>query len=137
MAHSVPARLTGPYTAAAGRKFGLTVGLALAAMSAIASWRGHPASTLVLGAIGALLLLAALIAPRALGPVERAWMGLAMVISRVTTPIFMGIVYFVILTPVAFLRRAFAGSALRHRQGAHGFWFDRSGDAPGALDRQF
>lgn len=137
MAHSVPARLTGPYTAAAGRKFGLTVGLPLAALSVIASWRGHPISTVVLGSLAALLLLGAFIAPRSLGPVERAWMGLATIISRVTTPVFMGIVYFVILTPIALLRRAFAGSALTHKQGATGFWLDRSGVARSALDRQF
>ena len=40
-----------------------------------------------------------------LGPVERAWMGLAGIISKVTTPIFMSVVYFVVLTPVGLLRR--------------------------------
>lgn len=137
LAHSVPARLSGSYTAADGRKFGLTVGVALTVLSVIAAWRGHPISTRVLGSAGVLLLLAAILAPRSLGPVERAWMGLASAISRVTTPVFMGIVYFVILTPIALLRRAVAGSALRHKPGAHGFWLDRSGEARSALDRQF
>ena len=39
--------------------------------------------------------LAALVVPTHLGPVQRAWMGLAHAISKVTTPIFMGVVFFV------------------------------------------
>ena len=136
MAHDVPARLTGPYTAAAGRKFGFTVGIAFLVLAAIAAWRGHPITLRVLGSLGGLLVLGGLIAPTALGPVEKTWMKFALLLSKVTTPIFMGVVYFVILTPIGFLRRAFAGSALVHKQGDLGFWADRSGSRS-ALDRQF
>src|SRR5258707_6130820 len=43
----------------------------------------------VLG-VGGTLVIAALLVPTWLGPIERAWMGLAHLISKVTTPIFMG-----------------------------------------------
>jgi hypothetical protein len=93
---------------------------------------------MVLGSVGALLVLAGLVIPTSLGPVERSWMKLAGLISKVTTPIFMGVVYFVILTPIGLLRRAFAGSALVHKPAAGGgFWADRSQSPRGALDRQF
>lgn len=137
MAHAVSARLSGPYTAAAGRKFGLTVGLAFLVLSAIARWRGHPTTLIVLGSLGAVLVVAGLIVPTLLGPVERAWMGMAKVISKITTPIFLGVVYFVVLTPIALLRRGFGGSALVHRSGGHGFWLDRSESGRSSLDRQF
>lgn len=136
LAHAVPARLSGPYTAAAGRKFGLTVGAAFLVLAAIGRWRGHSTTFLVLGILGGALVLGGLVVPTRLGPVERAWMQLAAVISKVTTPIFMGVVYFIILTPIGLLRRAFGGNALVHKPGPHGFWADR-GHSRSSLDRQF
>jgi hypothetical protein len=97
--------------AAAGRKFGLTVGLAFIALGLVARWRGKVLTSTVLLALGGLLVLAALAMPAQLGPVERAWMGLAHMISKVTTPIFMGVVYYVVLTPIGLIRRR-AGSPM-------------------------
>lgn len=108
MAAGVPARLT----AAQGRKFGLTVGGAFLVLAAIAWWRGHPITVNVLGTLGAVLAVAGLIVPTMLGPVEKAWMGLAHAISKVTTPIFMGVVYFVVITPVGALKRLLGKNAL-------------------------
>ena len=136
LAHSIPARLS-TYTASAGRKFGLTVGIALVLFSAIARWRGHPTVFTVLAALGVALILAGLVVPASLGPIDRAWMKLAHLISRVTTPLFMGVIYFIVLTPIGVLRRAFAGSALVHRDGAHGVWLDRSNTPRSSLDRLF
>jgi hypothetical protein len=136
LAHSIPARLS-PYTASAGRKFGLTVGIAFGVLAGIAFWRGHPTTTTVLGSLGGLLVLGALVAPSALGPIDRAWMKLALLISKVTTPIFMGVVYFVVLTPVALIRRAFGGNALVHRTGVSGVWFDRTATSRSSLERLF
>jgi hypothetical protein len=109
MAAGVPARLT----AAAGRKFGLTVGLAFVAIGLLLSWRGKTTQAIVVLSIAGILIVAALVAPTRLGPVERAWMALARAISKVTTPIFMGIVYFVVIAPIGFIRRR-AGSPLVH-----------------------
>ncbi|MDB4888607.1 MAG: hypothetical protein JWL61_462 [Gemmatimonadetes bacterium] len=105
MAERVSARLT----AAEGRKFGFTVGFAFLALGAFAMWRGKQRTSMVLLSLGGVLVVAALIVPTLLGPVEKAWMGLAHLISKVTTPIFMSIVYFVVMTPIGFLRRMSAG----------------------------
>ena len=137
MANAIPARLKGPYTAAAGRKFGLTVGAAFIVLSLIGRWRHHPTTFMVLGSLGTVLFLAGLVVPAMLGPVERTWMKFALLISKVTTPIFMGLVYFVILTPIGLLRRAFAGSGLVHKTGPNGFWADRTQSPRSTLDRQF
>jgi vacuolar-type H+-ATPase subunit I/STV1 len=96
-------------TAAEGRKFGFTVGFAFLALGAFAMWRGKQRTSMVLLSLGGVLVVAALVVPTLLGPVEKAWMGLAHLISKVTTPIFMSIVYFVVMTPIGFLRRMSAG----------------------------
>ena len=137
MAHPVSARLSTEYTAAAGRKFGLTVGLAFAAFSGIAWWRGHPRTFVVLATLGGALILAALVMPRQLRAVDRAWMKLALLISKVTTPIFMGVIYYVVLTPIGALRRALGKNGLVHRPAEHGYWADRSVDPRSSLERLF
>ena len=137
MANPVSARLSRTYGAADGRKFGFTVGSAFGALAAFAWWRGHPTTFTLLATLGGALALAALVAPTALRTVEDGWMKLAHVISRVTTPIFMGVVYYVVITPVGALRRSRGGSALVHRAGPHGFWVDRTASPPSALDRLF
>jgi hypothetical protein len=124
MAAGVPARLT----AAEGRKFGLTVGIAFAVFGAILLWRGKTTLATVLLALGGVLVLAGLVVPTLLGPVERAWMGLAHLISKVTTPIFMGIVYFVVMTPIGFIRRRMGSPIVPRATRPDTRWETRSPD---------
>jgi hypothetical protein len=65
-------------------------------------------------------------------------MGLALLISKVTTPILLGAVYFLVITPVGVLRRV-AGHNLREpRKTGTSFWsvLDR-GRQRADLERQF
>ena len=134
MATRIPARLT----TAQGRRFGLTVGGAFLVFAAIAYWRGHPTSTAVLGGLGATLALAGLIIPTHLGPVERGWMRLAHLISKLTTPIVMGLMYLLVLTPVGLLRRLFGGNPMGHAERGASYWHPRpEGQRAGNLTRQF
>jgi hypothetical protein len=113
------------YTASKGRKFGFTVGIAFALIALISLWRHHSTAPKVLGAIATALIVAALLIPRSLETVERLWMLLAHAISRVTTPIFMAIVYFVVLTPMGILRRTFGSNPMVHAPEADSFWIPR------------
>lgn len=136
MAPGIPARLT----PAEGRKFGLTVGAAFLLITAIIVWRGRlEVAPYVTGAIGGLLVLAGLVVPTALGPVNRAWMGLAHLLSKVTTPIFMGVVYFVILAPIGLVMRLAGRNPMVHASGNAGYWFDREPGQPepARMERQF
>ncbi len=123
-------------TAAEGRKFGLTVGTAFLVIGALALWRGRETPATLLAAIGAVLALAGLLVPTRLGPVESAWMKLAHAISKVTTPIVMGIIYFVVITPAGVLRRSFGGNPLHHQVTDHGLWKRRTSQ-PTSMQRQF
>jgi hypothetical protein len=134
VAHRVPARLT----AAEGRKFGLTLGGAFLALAAISWWRGGLLATRIFGAIGVALIFAGVIAPTALGPVNRAWMGLAERMSKITTPIVMGLLFYLVITPVGLLMRLFGNRPLDHRSPRDSFWIERaSGARRSALDRPY
>jgi Saxitoxin biosynthesis operon protein SxtJ len=134
MAAGIPARLT----AAQGRRFGLTVGGAFLVFAAIAWWRGHPTTTSVLGGVGGVLSLAGLAIPTLLGPVEQAWMQLSHLISKVTTPIVMGVMYLLVLTPVGLIRRTVGGNPMVHEPRNDSYWKSRpEGKRAGNLTRQF
>jgi hypothetical protein len=124
---------------AEGRKFGLTVGGAFLVLTAILWWRGRTGVAPYFGALGGLLVAAGLVVPTMLGPVNRAWMGLAHLISKVTTPIFMGIIYFVVFTPVGVGMRLAGRRTLVHQPQSHGFWRDREPGKPdpSRMERQF
>jgi hypothetical protein len=134
LAEGIPARLT----PGEGRKFGLTVGIAFLVLGGVSHWRGHDTAPYVLWALGGLLTLGGLAAPVALSPVHRAWMGFAHQLSRVTTPLFMGLVYFVVLTPIGWVVRLVSRNPLVHPAGETGYWVTRAADDQrSTLDRQF
>jgi hypothetical protein len=126
-------------TPAQGRRFGLTVGGAFLVLAGVFWWRQHWTLAAVAAALGGALALSGVLLPTRLGPVERAWMGLALRISKITTPIFMAVVYFLVITPTALLRRAAGRNAIRRAPRAPSHWVARP---PGAgrrsdLERQF
>jgi len=86
-----------------------------------------------------MLLLAGALIPTRLGGLYRAWMGLAELLSKVTTPLFMGCVYFLVLTPIGLLKRAFGSSTILGAKVATSYWFERA-PGPGRrgnLERQY
>jgi hypothetical protein len=123
--------------ARAGRRFGLTVGGAFALLAAVSWWRGHAWPPMVLGTLGAALLLAALLLPRQLGPVERAWMRLAHAISRITTPILVGALFYLVLTPIGLIMRAFGRNVLRHPLVDDSYWIVRDRAQRGRMTEKF
>jgi hypothetical protein len=130
---------TTAFTVSQGRRFGLTVGAAFLVFSGIAWWRDHPTTTMVLGSLGGLLAVAGLALPKRLGPVERAWMGLAHAISKVTTPIVMGVMYLLVLAPIGWVRRTVGGNPMAHAEQGRSFWHQRAADArrSKSMRRQF
>jgi hypothetical protein len=64
-------------------------------------------------------------------------MAFALALSKITTPLFMGIVYYAVLTPTGVLRRLVAGNALRAARGKPSGWVSRRASPRGDLTRQF
>lgn len=58
--------------------------------------------------LAAVLIVLGLVVPMALQPVYRTWMRFGLLISKVTTPIIMGLVFFLVVTPTGLIRRLFA-----------------------------
>ena len=113
------------------------VGAAFGVLAAIAMWRGNTVSWKVLSALGGTLMLAGILIPTRLGPVLRGWMAFAHLLSKVTTPIFMGIVYFLVVTPIALFTRAIGRRPLKHAERDGGFWTPSPSGGSSDMERQF
>jgi hypothetical protein len=103
-------------------------------LAVVSRWRGHEIPPLVLGGLGASLVLPALLVPRVLGPVERVWMAMAAVLGAVNTRILLTLVYVAVVTPIGWLRRL-SGDPLDRglRSDAASYWVPRE---PGPADPQ-
>lgn len=125
-------------TPSEGRRFAFPVGAAFLLLAGIAWWRGYDNVLLVTGSVGGLLVLAGILLPGKLGPVYRAWMGFAAVLGRITNPIVMGAMYYLVLTPTGLLRRAMGKNALVRSPQNDSYWVERAeGSRRSDLERQF
>ena len=134
MSHLDPKR---PATIKELRQFGLLVGGAFGVIAIITVLRHKPTYVpSIFGTLSASLILTGLAVPAVLSKVYAGWMGMAALLSKVTTPIFMGVIYFVIISPVGSLMRAAGRNMLKSKGDT--VWFTRpAGARRGDLERQF
>lgn len=95
---------------------------------------------LALFALAALLVVLAFVRPAALLPLNRAWMFLGYLLSKITGPIVLGLIFFALITPIAVFGRLFGRDELRLRPVARGsHWRERTppGPEPGSFRNQF
>jgi len=112
------------------RRFGLVIAAALAVL-AIRGMTKHWSSTTYLTCFmaGIVFGLFALIVPRVLAPLNRAWFYLGKAMGKVVSPVVLAIMFFGILTPVSMVTRWFGRDALRlKRSPVRSYWIDR--DSP-------
>jgi hypothetical protein len=88
------------------REFGLVVGGVFVLLGGWWLYRGKFVSaTQVVLPLGALLVILGLVWPRALVLPSRAWMMLAEALSFITTRIILALVFFLVVTPIGFVKR--------------------------------
>jgi hypothetical protein len=86
------------------RNFGITVGTVLILIAGLLFWKQKD-SFLYFGILGALLISAGLIIPVILKPLNKAWMTLAIFMGWVMTRLILTILFYIVLTPTAFIAK--------------------------------
>lgn len=85
------------------------------------------------------LALPALAAPDALRPVYQGWMRFGLLMSRITTPVIMGIVFYLVITPMGLVMRL-AGKdymARRLRDPSPSYRIESAATPPKRLEKPF
>jgi len=89
------------------RDFGLITGALFAAIfGLLLPWKFEWAWPIWPWAVFAVLAIWALAAPASLNPVYRVWMRFGLMIGSVISRIILGLVFFLVVTPVGFMMRA-------------------------------
>lgn len=88
------------------KNFGITVGTVFILIAGLLFWK-QKESFLYFGILGALLISAGLIKPVFLKPLNKAWMTLAILMGWVMTRVILTILFYLVLTPTAFIAKLF------------------------------
>src|SRR3972149_7215658 len=93
-------------------------------------WRQHPVLPWLLAGLALTLAAAAVLSPAGLRPVHRVWMRGADLLAWVNTRLVLGLVYFLVMTPIGLLMRLAGRDPLDRRLGDRpSYWIARR--APG------
>ncbi len=109
------------------RDFGLFFSALFMLLSAYSTYRSagiaQIAGFLILGLIIGFI---AVVAPVFLNPFSKAWMKLGEIMGKISSPLVLGVIYFVLITPISLLFQIFGRDALRlKKENVNSYWIDR------------
>ena len=110
------------------RQFGLMVGGVLVLIGLWKLYQGkHETVRFILWSVGGLLMTIGVIVPTLLTPVYWLWMKLAHLLGWVNTRLLLGIIFFVIITPMAIVMKVFGRDALSRKidKDVDSYWIPR------------
>lgn len=104
------------------RSFGVSVGGVCLAVSLWAAWRGRAELAAVLGTLGAVLVVAGLVAPSLLVVPSRWWFRLAHALGYVNTRVLLFVAFALLVMPVGFVLRLAGREPLAQRRNRFPGW---------------
>ncbi len=82
-----------------------------------------------------------LFAPRVLKPLNRAWLAFGHLLNRIVSPLVLGVMFYLVITPTGLLMRALGRDPLRLSRDpeAESYWIERRppGPSPDSMKNQF
>jgi hypothetical protein len=122
------------------RSFGLVFAAVFAAIGLLPLIHGGAVRIWAL-LVAAVFLAAALVFPSALGPLNRLWLKFGLLLHKIVSPVVLGIMFFLVITPIGLFLRARGKDPLRlkpNRQ-SKSYWIERvpPGPAPESIKDQF
>ena len=121
-----------PQNLPSNRNFGFLFAGVFALLSAYAGYHGASVTTVYGWLIaGVIIGLVAIITPGLLTPLNKAWMKLGDLMGKVVSPLVLGVIFFLLITPVALVTRLFGRDELRLKKTkASSYWIDRAPPGP-------
>jgi hypothetical protein len=121
------------------RKFGLVLASGFLGLTVLVYLRKHAVSPVLLTLAGG-FAAAALVYSPLLGPVQRVWIKVGSGLGFINTRLLLGLIYFLLVTPIALLLRLFRRQPIESAPNPASSTYWRRRDAPGdgsAMERQF
>ena len=122
------------------QSFGIVFSLVFLAMGVWVASEGQSKGWLFF-VIAGLFLVVAIARPCILGPLNRAWTKFGLLLGQVFNPLLLGVVFFLVVTPIAVVMRLWGKDFLhlKSKPGLKSYWIDRSsaGQKIGSMTKQF
>ena len=109
------------------RKFGLTVGGVLIVIACLLFYFEKP-SAIYFAVIGGLLFVSGILIPQILKPLNKIWMGLAIVLGYFMSRLILAIIFYLVLTPISFVAKLVGKKfmILNYDKSAKTYWEKRT-----------
>lgn len=110
------------------RQFGWMVGVVLISIGFWQLYRQiHSTARVVLWSLGGCLLVSGLFLPKILSPIYKLWMGLAGILGWVNTRILLGLIFYLVFTPIGLIMRILRRDVLKRTvdPSVDTYWVDR------------
>ncbi len=122
------------------RNFGLVMAAAAAVFGCLPLLRGAAPHWWLL-AVAVVFAALSLAVPRVLFPLNYVWFRFGLLLHRVISPLVIGAVFFLCVTPIGVIMRLFGKDvlSLRRRDDLASYWIEREppGPEPGTMTNQF
>jgi hypothetical protein len=122
------------------RSFGIVFAVVFLIVAAFPLWGGNPPRWWAVGIAG-LFVAVALLRPVLLNPLNRLWFRFGLLLNKVVSPIVMGILFFLTVTPTGLIMRVVKGDLLKQKidPQATSYWIeiDPAQEEASSMRRQF
>lgn len=106
--------------------FGYLIALVFLVLSAYCCWHSFYRWMSVWGSLSIAFIVLARIFPTCLQPLNRAWFHFGLLLSRITNPLILGVLFFLLITPIALIMKLLGRDELRLRQSNKtSYWIPR------------
>ena len=122
------------------RKFGWFLAAVFALSGAYFKWKHTSAWDMPLFMLALVFAVVAFAAPKLLARFNKLWFQVGMVLGRIVSPIVLGGIFFLLITPVAVFMRLLGRDALHlKKREVHSYWIKRepAGPEPESFNNQF
>lgn len=123
------------------RDFGLLLTLVFGILSALAFYEGGVKSKSQIYSIITIVVASiTFLVPNWLSPFNKGWMKLGDLMGKIVSPLVLGFIFFILITPIALLSRMFGRDELRlNKITDESYWIDRPAQSqkPESFKNQF
>lgn len=112
-------------------KFGWFFAALFAFVAAYSYWKDYSSIAVVAVGVAALFAATTLVMPQVLTPLNHIWYRLGMLLGKIISPIVLGLIFFVLITPVSLATRLFGRDELKLKKRAvQSYWVNRTPPGP-------
>jgi hypothetical protein len=113
------------------QKFGWFFAAVFAFIATYLLWRGSTTLAWALYSLSFIFLIFTLLFPDRLFPLNKLWFGFGIILGNIISPIVLGIMFFILITPVALITRVFGRDEIKLKKRiTNTYWVNRNPAGP-------